>query len=164
MKKILTVCIALMTAVTLFGRDYQHSLGIVGGLGIGVQYKGMVADNVTVMEELGYFINPNGGTGFGYAAFLNNTIVAYQDNILEEDGVKLDWYAGGQLKIGYGASGVFGFGAAAGVEANMTNAPISLSFDFRPGYGLLFGNNGAGGTTTAHLFDYSLNLGVRYTF
>ena len=71
-------------------------------------------------------------------------------------------YAGGQVKLGYvlGDAGVFGVGAAAGIEANMINAPIAFSFDFRPGYAFLFVDGWAGG----HMFDYSFNLGVRYTF
>ena len=39
------------------------------------------------------------------------------------------------------------------------NAPVALQFDFRPGYGCLFAKN-----YDAHYFDWSVNLGVRYTF
>ena len=50
--------------------------------------------------------------------------------------------------------GVFGLGAAGGIEANMKNAPIAFSFDFRPGWAMIFTGDGVG----AHLFDYSFNL------
>ncbi|MBR5678922.1 MAG: hypothetical protein IKX20_12470 [Paludibacteraceae bacterium] len=164
MKKIITLCLALMTAVTFVSaKDYQHSIGMVAGLGIGAQYKTMVMPNFTILAEIGYCTNPDGGTGFGYAGVpIANGVFAYQTNPLAEgDGIKMSIYAGGQMKLGYvlGDAGVFGFGAAAGIEANMKNAPIAFSFDFRPGYAFLFTGGWAGG----HMFDYSFNLGVRYT-
>ena len=40
MKKILTLCVALLIAVTtISAKEYKHSLGMVAGLGIGAQYK-----------------------------------------------------------------------------------------------------------------------------
>ena len=51
-----------------------------------------------------------------------------------------------------GANGIFG------LEYKF-NAPVALQFDFRPGYGCLFAEH-----YDAHYFDWSLNLGVRYTF
>lgn len=59
---------------------------------------------------------------------------------------------------------VAGSGAAAGIEAKMKNAPIAFSFDFRPGYGCLLGNDGTGNIGAFHVFDWTLNLGARYTF
>ena len=44
----------------------------------------------------------------------------------------------------------------------MTNAPIAFSFDFRPGYGCVLVGN-ANGVLGGHVFDWTLNLGVRYT-
>ena len=165
MKKILTLCVALLVAITtMSAKDYKHSLGLVGGLGIGVQYKTMLAKHFTILAEMGYFTNPDGGTGWGYAgAPIANAVFAYQTSPLAEGkGIKMGLYAGGQAKFGYslGDVGVCGFGGAVGIEANMINAPIAFSFDFRPGYAFLFNASGAGG----HMFDYSLNLGVRYTF
>lgn len=51
-----------------------------------------------------------------------------------------------------GANGIFG------LEYKF-NAPVALQFDFRPGYGCLFAKH-----TDVHYFDWSVNLGVRYTF
>ena len=167
MKKIITLCVAvLMAAMTVNAKEYKHSLGMVAGLGTGAQYKTMVLDDFTIIAEAGYFLNLNGGTGVGYAGGLANCVLAYQANITEGQGIKLDYYVGGQAKLGGmdgGAgtgAGIFGVGAAGGIEANMTNAPIAFSLDFRPGYAMMFGNGWAG----AHMFDYSVNLGVRYTF
>lgn len=177
MKKIFTIVMAvMMSAMTLSAKEtkpakstknYNHSVGMVAGLGLGFQYKGMVLDHFTIINEFGYFINPNGVNG-GYGGSIDNLVLAYQAKAAEGQGIKLDWYVGGQIKLGYDASfamaggpavGVFGFGAAAGIEAKMANAPIAFSFDFRPGYALQFTSNAVN-----HLMDYSLNLGVRYTF
>jgi hypothetical protein len=95
-------------------------------------------------------------------------VLAYQAKCAEGKGIRLDYYVGGQIKGGYidmGAAGaIVGAGAAAGIEAKMKNAPIAFSFDFRPGYGCLLGNDGMGNIGAFHTFDWTLNLGVRYTF
>jgi len=163
MKKIFSVVLVAMLALSVSAAEYKHSVGMVAGLGIGAQYKTMVMDDFTIIAEAGYFMNLDGGTGAGYMGGLGNCVLAYQANITEGEGIKLDWYVGGQAKLGVmngGNAGIFGFGAAGGLEANMVNAPISFSLDFRPGYAFLFNGNAAGG----HMFDYSINLGVRYTF
>ena len=146
--------------MTISAKDYKNSIGMVAGLGIGMQYKTMVTDHFTIMDEVGYFLNLNGVNG-GYAGAIDNLVLAYQAKAAEGQGIQLDWYVGGQLKVGYGQGdmGVAGGGATGGIEAKMKNAPIAFSFDFRPGYACIFAGGGA-----AHLFDYSFNLGVRYTF
>lgn len=169
MKKILMLCVAVITAMTMSAKQYEHSIGVVAGSGIGVQYKSMVMDHFTVIEEFGYLGSlcaaGNGGFTTPLLGAVDNLVLAYQAKAAEGQGIKLDWFVGGQLKAGYvgqaGAfdAGVVGAGAAAGIEANMTNAPIAFSFDFRPGYGCVLMNGGAG-----HVFDWTLNLGVRYTF
>ena len=79
------------------------------------------------------------------------------------------------------AYGKFGINAMAGVEFAFTGAPITLSVDFRPGYGLLFAGHdedykkaqdeakefGYEYSATApvyHFFDWTLAATVRYTF
>lgn len=166
MKKILFFALALaFGAMSVNANEYKHSVGMVAGLGIGFQYKTMVTNHFTIIDEFGYFMNPDGING-GYAGAIDNLVLAYQATAVEGQGIRLDWYTGGQIKAGYGQGGfgVAGVGATAGIEANMKNAPIAFSFDFRPGYGCIFGSTGVGGMAAAHLFDYSFNLGVRYTF
>ena len=167
MKKILTLCVALLIAVTtISAKEYKHSLGMVAGLGIGAQYKVMVTDNFTIFEEFGYLggclADQTGALPANGA--VNNLVLAYQANAAEGQGIKLDWYVGGQLKTGYlqGGAGIIGVGGVGGIEANMTNAPIAFSFDFRPGYGCVLVGNGDG-VWGGHVFDWTLNLGVRYT-
>ena len=168
MKKILTIIVAvLVAAASVSAKEYKHSIGLVAGSGIGAQYKVMVMDNFTIIEEFGYLgsLCAAGSNGFNMATLgaVDNLVLAYQTGALAEgEGIALSVFAGGQVKAGYlqGDFGLIGVGAAAGIEANMKNAPIAFSFDFRPGYGCVLFNGGG----TAHVFDWTLNLGVRYTF
>lgn len=178
-KKILSLFAAAILAVSVNAADYTHSIGMVAGLGLGAQYKTMVSENFTLIDEFGYFTCISGAASQSkagaYAGAINNLVLAYQGNITEGEGISLDYYAGGQIKVGYiqnrwasDAAGIFGFGAAVGIEAIMQNAPIAFSFDFRPGYALgMYGATTMAGyplTLLDHMFDYSFNLGVRYKF
>ena len=152
-------------------KEYTHSVGVVAGSGIGFQYKKMVSAHFTLIEEFGYLGSwAAAGNGFSTPAFgaVNDLVLAYQAKCAEGQGIRLDYYVGGQIKGGYidmgAAGGIVGAGAAAGIEGKMKNAPIAFSFDFRPGYGCLLGNDGTGNIGAFHVFDWTLNLGVRYTF
>ena len=122
MKKILTLCVALLVAATtISAKEYKHSLGMVAGLGIGAQYKVMVTDNFTIFEEFGYLggcLADQAGA-MPYDGAVNNLVLAYQANAAEGQGIKLDWYVGGQLKTGYmqGGAGIIGVGAVGGMVA-----------------------------------------------
>ena len=163
MKRIYTLALAAMLAVGSFAANYQHSVGLVGGLGLGAQYKLMIYDDFTLIEEFGYF---GCTSNAAYSGAIDNLVLAYQGFAAEGRGIILDYYVGGQFKLGYsgnqfsGNAGVLGFGAAAGIEACMEHAPIAFSFDFRPGYAFQFTGAGAAG----HMFDYTFNLAVRYLF
>ena len=152
-------------------KEYTHSVGVVAGSGIGFQYKKMVSPHFTLIEEFGYLgCWAAAGDGFSTPAFgaVDNLVLAYQAKCAEGQGIRLDYYVGGQIKGGYidmgAAGGIVGAGAAAGIEGKMKNAPIAFSFDFRPGYGCLLGDDGTGNIGAFHVFDWTLNLGVRYTF
>ena len=152
-------------------KEYTHSVGVVAGSGIGFQYKKMVSAHFTLIEEFGYLGSwAAAGDGFSIPAIgaVDNLVLAYQAKCAEGQGIRLDYYVGGQIKGGYidmgAAGGIVGAGAAAGIEGKMKNAPIAFSFDFRPGYGCLLGNDGTGNIGAFHVFDWTLNLGVRYTF
>ena len=186
MKKILTLCMAVLVSATMMAANYVYSLGLVGGLGLGAQFKYMIMPNFTMIEEFGYFTCPNGNKGIGYAGAIDNLVLAWQNKAVEGQGILLDYYVGGQLKVGYVGdngidAGLIGFGAAAGIEACMKNAPIAFSFDFRPGYGCILSSGGfgaalgqmpgmgtafggGGGVMASHIFDWTFNLGVRYKF
>ena len=185
MKKIFIILMAAMVATgSVYAADnskktaksskaYNMSIGMVAGSGIGVQFKDMITDHFTLIEEFGYlgsFAAAGNGGSMPTLGAVDNLVLAYQATCAEGQGIKLDWFVGGQIKGGYlgnngvGSVGMIGAGAAGGIEAKMQNAPIAFSFDFRPGYGCVLGNFGGGGTNAAHVFDWTLNLGVRYTF
>lgn len=170
MKKIFTLCVVALVALSMSAKPYNHSIGIVGGSGIGVQFKTMVMDNFTIIEEFGYLgsLCAAGQNNFNMATLgaIDNLVLAYQAKGAEGQGIELDWFVGGQLKGGFlgGNNGLIGVGAAVGLEGIMQNAPIAFSFDFRPGYGCVLGSNGWGGVGAFHVFDWTLNLGVRYKF
>ena len=173
MKKIILLFAAVLTVVTMSAKSKtQTRFGIVGGLGIGAQAKFMFTEHFGLMEEVGYFFCPDGGTAkeYGrssYAGMMNNLVLMGQWAIKETNGMALSWYTGGQLKLGWMPfnfqrnvhMGVFGIGAVGGINAKMKNAPIAVSFDFRTGYALMFADYKG-----ARLFDYSINLGIRYCF
>lgn len=160
----------VMAASVVNAKDYKNSIGMVAGTGIGVQFKSMVKPNFTIIEEFGYlgcYAAAGNGWSMGYLGAVDNLVLAYQAKGVSGQGIDLDWYAGGQIRAGYANLGtdlgIIGVGGAAGIEAKMQNAPIAFSFDFRPGYVCMLGNTGAG-VGAMHAFDWSLNLGVRYTF
>ena len=182
MKKIFIILMAAIVATgSVYAADnskkaansdkpYNMSIGMVAGSGIGVQFKDMITDHFTIIEEFGYLGSfAAAGDGFSVPTIgaVNDLVLAYQAKCAEGKGIRLDYFVGGQLKGGYvdmgAAGGIIGAGAAAGIDAKMKNAPIAFSFDFRPGYGCLLGNNGTG-VGAFHVFDWTINLGVRYTF
>ena len=172
MKKILTLCAAVLIAASSMAANYKNSIGIVAGSGIGAQFKMMVTDHFTIIDEFGYLgcFAAAGKNGYSNAVFgaVDNLVLAYQDKAAEGQGILLDYYVGGQIRAGYhdaviSDEGFIGVGAAAGIEACMKNAPIAFSFDFRPGYACTVASM-AGHTSAFHMFDWALNLGVRYKF
>ena len=170
MKKFLTLFVAVLVAtMTVSAKDYKHSIGLVGGLGIGAQYKTMVTDHFTIITELGYFVCPKDTKTWYYRGVpIANGVFAYQTKTLAEgEGIKLSVYAGTQVKLGYvfeghAGKGLFGAGGVVGFEGNIIHSPIAFSLDFRPGYAMTFYKVGYG-MDTYHMFDYSINLGIRYT-
>ena len=174
MKKIFIILMAAMVAAgsvyaaanskktAKSSKAYNMSIGMVAGSGIGVQFKDMITDHFTLIEEFGY-LGSFAAAGNGGSM----PTLGYQAQCAEGQGIRLDYFVGGQIKGGYidlgAAGGIIGAGAAAGIEAKMKNAPIAFSFDFRPGYGCVL-MGGGGGVFAFHAFDWTMNLGVRYTF
>lgn len=86
MKRILTVFVAALMAVTMVNaKDYKHSLGMYGGLGIGVQYKVMPKEHFTIIVEEGYALCPSRTANVGgYQSWATNCVLAYQTKTLAE--------------------------------------------------------------------------------
>jgi hypothetical protein len=138
---------------------YTHGIGVVVGMMDGVTYKTFAfGDRLAFQVDLAPKINVRKNWDF-WSLDLNPNLM-YQGKIASTG---LYWFAGGGLSLGYVFSeyfdyGKFGVNAIAGLEYKF-NIPLSLQFDFRPGYGLMFREH-----ANDSYFDWSLNLSVRYTF
>ncbi len=160
MKKLFSLIVgAVLATISLNAKPYKVAIGIVAGLQEGVGLKVNPIERLTLLEELSYDFVPTAPVA--YSGIIDHFNVAYQHKPISGQGIDFSWYAGGGMSIGYVDAfnvGKIGFNAVGGIEANMSNAPIAFTFDFRPGYALLFDATGY-----ANTFDWSLTLGVRYT-
>ena len=186
MKKIFTVlAAALMISVSA---SAQHEIGgIVGGM-YGASYKYWFNDNVALQADLAvgltegsgaYYTRVN-GTSYHSANFHTGMYdFTINPNALYHFELPANFklYVGGG--VGFGlvnfldggddktVMGKFGLNAAVGATYDFDNVPLVLAFDFRPGYGLGFGNDalkyGIGGDGP-HLsyFDWKIAFAVRY--
>ena len=173
MKKIFTLCVVALMAVTTV--KAQHEIGaIVGGLN-GASYKYWFNNAMALQADLAVGLTEaatDGGSGPMWDFTLNPNFL-YHVQLPQNFKV----YVGGGVNIGmcsplitysygygYGGTtsilnGKFGVNADAGVSYDIQAAPIVLALDFRPGYGLMF-NDGA----NASFFDWKLAFAVRYRF
>lgn len=171
MKNKLFIAVALlMLAGSISAQSYKTAIGGVVGMTNGVSAKHFFSDNVALQADLGFGIRYSAFSSYGYsftASYWDFHItpnVVYQKDFASFGGGALAFYAGGGLTLGetnnytYNScfGGIFGINAIGGLEYNFSQ-PVSLGFDFRPGYGLLFDLYG-----TLSVFDWSLNISVRY--
>lgn len=112
-----------------------------------------------------------------------NPNILFQKRFMANDVISLSYFFGGGFSIGAMRlwdtrlqnitqadafenkpfAGKFGFNAMVGLELGLNNAPIAIDLNFRPGYGMGW-QTGNAYSTTAHFFDWTLALGVRYCF
>ena len=160
MRKLVTLCvIAVMAIATVSAKPYKVALGLATGFEYGPSVKVNFTDNLTLINDLAWQIMPatavgaGGQTGtMGWMGLADNANFAYEKKLTSGKGIDFSFYGGGGLSLGFAdfgqIVGKFGINALGGIEANMTNAPIEFTFDFRPGYALLFADGG-----TMHAFD-----------
>ena len=157
---------------------YKHSIGATLGSMQAFSYKTFVTDHFSIQVDLGTKIlladcsNPGHNyTGVDFWNLELNPNFLYEGNFVSG----LYGFAGGGVSLGYSwdcwkpgvygfhghwDKGKFGVNAMLGLEYKL-NIPLTLQFDFRPGYGMFFNdiqNN------IWHHFDWSVNAGVRYAF
>ena len=142
MKKIFTLCVVALMAVTTV--KAQHEIGaVVGGMN-GLSYK------YWFFDMYDFTINPN---------------VLYHFDLP----ANFKLYCGGGVNLGLisdientdpdGINGKFGVNGALGAAYEIGSAPIVLALDFRPGYGLGFAKADYPHTS---FFDWKLAFAVRY--
>ncbi|MCQ2285547.1 MAG: hypothetical protein MJZ76_01575 [Bacteroidales bacterium] len=140
---------------------YKQSIGITAGNMQAVSYKVFFTDHLALQADLGTKITLATGDLWNWPVWT----VELNPNLMYEGSIipGLFWFAGGGVSLGYCWNitnlGKFGVNAIGGLEYKFGNIPLTLQFDFRPGYGLLFNTYG-----TANYFDWGINAGVRYTF
>jgi len=174
MKKILTLCAAVMLAATTI--QAQHEIGVVAGGLNGASYKYWFSNNFAVQADLAVGLSRvyagayyKGNKLFEAANsqydFTINPNALYHFELPENFKI----YAGGGLSFGLVSDinntnpnsimGKFGLNAVCGVSYDFDEVPLVLALDFRPGYGLGFND-----ANTAHVsfFDWKLGFAVRY--
>ncbi len=158
---------------------YKHSIGVVVGTFYGTSYKTFLTDKLALQADFGVKLNTvvekytiwwfsgstSGQTWIAWDLELNPNLM-YQSSI---GNTGLSWFAGGGLSLGYAFVqqyrdftvhsdfGKFGINAIGGVEYTFSSIPLSLQFDFRPGYGLLFDSD-----YNRSCFDWTIGIGARY--
>ncbi len=172
MKKIFTLCVVALMAVTTV--KAQHEIGaVVGGLN-GTSYKYWFNDALALQADLAVGLTQAAASG-GSAPLWDFTL---NPNALYHFELPANFkvYCGGGVNFGmcsplitysygYGYSsgsflmGKFGINGTAGVSYDIQAIPLVLAFDFRPGYGLMFNSN-----SNASFFDWKLAFAVRYRF
>lgn len=181
MKKYISLALLCLATLCLSAQNYKYSVGGTVGSMYGVSYKGFVfgVDHLALETDLGVRLmstvvgNGNYTGSMSMYTFELNPNVLYQNTIAEFDEGRVDWYAGGGLSLGLAHDlpkpgtvsytyrevlGKFGLNAIAGAEV-VFDAPVNLSLDFRPGYGVAFNDN-----YHVSFFDWALVASVRYRF
>ena len=170
MKKIF---LAVVVALFSINAMAQHEIGaVVGGMN-GASYKYWFNDAFALQADL--------AVGLTQAAYKNYSSGMYDFTInpnaeyhwaLPVENLKI--YSGGGISFGLcnglqapaggSVSGKFGINGIVGLQYDLKSVPLALAFDFRPGYGCILVGNGGGNVGVGHVFDWTINLGVRYAF
>lgn len=171
-KFLLVVALVAAAASAQAQQPYKHSIGVSVGSLEGVSYKMFFTDQLALHADLGFQMLATVGGSDGYTndlrfwTFVANPNVVYQDNITGWNWGGIGWFAGGGLSLGLAQGfsssttlGKWGINAIAGVELGLDDAPLAISLDFRPGYGMAFVENGS-----VSFFDWAIAASVRYTF
>lgn len=185
-KLFLVAILAILTGFCSYAQaPYTHSFGFTAGNMQAFSYKTVVTDHFAIQLDLGTKITigvgKKGYTHDPWTLELNPNFL-YQGNI----GKGLYGFVGGGVSLGYNFGflyynrnldryynymypdyahstdhagfGKFGINAMMGFEYKF-DAPIAISLDFRPGYGMQFD----GKKYLWHYFDWGINFGLRFT-
>jgi hypothetical protein len=186
-KKVLLAVFSVLFCVSAaFAQaPYKHSIGGTIGSMQAFSYKTFVTDHFAIQVDLGTKITHTDGEN---ARGINIWDLELNPNFMYEGNFVAGLYgfAGGGVSLGYSWTawdprvhsthpiyywhynehywdcGKFGINAILGLEYKL-NIPLTLQLDFRPGYGMLFGEK-FWGDNVWNYFDWSLNAGIRYAF
>ncbi len=157
MKKIVLICVFLLTISGLQAQIHKHALGLrLGGdrnyNRVEISFQGGINKMNRMEVDLGF------SSGRNYHAFFLTTVYQWVWDIA----TGFNAYAGPGLSLGLasveggGSSTNIGIGGQVGIEYdfNSIDAPIALSLDVRPIWNIT-GDSG---------FGWGFALGVRYTW
>lgn len=164
----------------------QHEIGAVAGGLNGASYKYWFSESLALQADLAVGLSApvgrmhikgtysgidisgvSGFTTYSSWDFMANPNVAYHWEVLDNFFV----YAGGGTSIGFmgdltaSPNYVFfkwGLNALGGVEYKLSEIPLALAFDFRPGYAISVDNSTSGVHKHINMFDWKLAVAVRY--
>lgn len=170
MKKTILVCIVGLLSLSAYAQKNEFGI-VVGGLN-GLSYKHYLQPNFVIQTDLAWgvertIINVSVGP-YNVEGPSNLWDFALNPNFLYHKDLKggLYAFAGGGVSLGMlgffettGIAGKFGINGMIGAGIKVSSAPLSISLDFRPGYGLGFDRY-----DIMHCFDWHLALGLRYCF
>ncbi len=157
---------------------YKNSIGVSLQSLNGFAFKTFCTDHFAIQADLGAKFTIGASREFEYGLDFVSTAEAAVNFMAEAKLFKgLYGFIGGGPNLGYCWNfgewtsqdelnrswtyhdlGKFGASAIFGLEYKL-NIPLTIQLDFRPGYGMLFGQYG-----TISYFDWAINGGVRYTF
>ncbi|MBQ0008617.1 MAG: hypothetical protein KBT40_07860 [bacterium] len=168
MKKTILICIVGLLSISAYAQ--KNEFGIVAGGFNGLSYKYYLKPNIAIQTDL--------------ACGVERTIVNFPDSRYSVVGTISLWdfslnpnflyhkdlegglyaFAGGGASLGMLGffetnifAGKLGINGMIGAGIKLASVPLSISLDFRPGYGF-----GFDGSSTVHYFDWHLALGLRY--
>lgn len=191
MKSRIPLIVALLLTVSqLTAQNYKNAVGIIVGSKNGISYKGFVAERSAIQVDISF--NPNTTVG---GCYVNHEQYPTKGSILDcrywDVAINPNYeyhkrlahvmvYAGAGVTGGWGREikhdfKLFkvGVNAIVGFEYQIKTAPLSLTFDFRPGYAYLNATFTApqkllyqiAGYPNAdfHTVDWALTFALRYT-
>ncbi len=170
----------LLIPLGVCAKPYDHSLGLSAGNFNGLSYKRLATEHFAIQADMGVHL-----TLFDrlYGTFEINPNLMYQGTMVSSPVCDFDFFVGGGTSFGFMTTeifsswryssfgGKFGLNAIAGLEVAFNRTPLALSFDFRPGYGLFFGNEPyySSYSNTYYsdfevisFFDWGFALGLRF--
>ncbi|MCR5554366.1 MAG: hypothetical protein K6F29_02410 [Bacteroidales bacterium] len=175
MKKVLLIVVFAILASGSAMAQYKHSIGGVVGSMNGFSYKVMATNNFAISVDLGVKLTEGAFDRYSASVF----DLEVNPNFMYEANATggLYWFVGGGFSLGYGSfnyagwrtdCGKFGLNAIGGLEYKF-GIPLTLQFDFRPGFGLLFYERpqywlNGDIYRNPDYFDWGLNLSLRYAF
>lgn len=181
----------LFLSLGVFAKPYRHSLGVSMGNFDGFSWKVLPTRHFAVQTDFGFHITAYDKV---YGMFLVNPNFMFQGSMWKNHICSIEGFIGAGTSLGLATNdlsfdryryskysdyydnlgGFYGVNGIIGIEFAFAKV-AAISFDFRPGYGMYFGEVEKSYYSSYYdgyyhyesfgvknLFDWGLNLGVRF--